>query len=90
MKIFEKKYVCYGLGNYRAMDIPLNELWKDNIIAKWYYLFGIRIWRKIIDRSPVPMDVIFAIGCTGFSTWKCCMIEEYSAKYDLVYPYGNS
>jgi len=87
LKLFKTKYVCYALGNTSSRYVPLNEMWKDNIIAKWYYFLGVKYKTEILHRSPVPMDVHFAIACTGFSEWKCPMIEKYKTKYKLEYPY---
>jgi len=36
MSLIKIKYTFYGIGNTHRDDIPLNMLWKDNVVARWY------------------------------------------------------
>ena len=40
------------------------------LLVKDWYLCGVRVWRKILDREEIPAWVHIDLCCFGSTTWK--------------------
>lgn len=47
------------------------ELWKE------WTLFGVRVWKRVIDREDIPRWSLIEKGCFGSTQWKSRLWKEH-------------